>query len=236
MNNKRLIEKMKKLLAMSEGTANEHEAMVATKQLHAMLAKHNVSMSELNDQEDIGEDYFTSTSRPWKRLVAMYVAKLYFCEFINCRAGKNSNFMLVGTEANRTFAIHILQMIFKTVERESRKQSKAHYGKEVCSFVNSFWTGASNRISDRCKEMISDAKEGRMEDEEGNTLPALLSVYEQNEILVGVFMNNKKGLSTKTIRTKVTDKAGHVAGIKTGNKVQLSRTIQGNSSPKLLEN
>jgi len=165
----------------------------------------------------------------------MYVAKLYFCEFYYIHGGSRTKFVLVGTEANRTFSTHILQMIFKTVERESRKQSKAHYGKEVCSFVNSFWTGASNRIRVRCEEMIGNAKEGSMEDEEGNKLPALLSVYEQNEILINDFMSNMS-LSTKPLRTKVTDKAGHVAGIKTGNEVQLSRTIQGSSSPKLLGN
>ena len=236
MSQERIIGKMKKLLAMAEGKANEHEAMVAAKQLHAMLAKHNISMEDLSGEDNpIERDRVDVSNRPWKRSVAGKIAELYFCEFYYATINSSkASYIFVGTEANRSFAIYIFKMIVKVVERESRIESKKQYGREVSGFVNSFWTGAANRIIIRCNELIDSAKAGTLQDEEGNTLPALLSIYEQTTINLEEWLSENTDLVTTKTRTRVTDSAGYTKGQETGDKVQLSRTLQGNQSPKLL--
>lgn len=234
----KIIDRMKKLLAMSEGKGNEHEAMIAAKRLHAMLAKHNISMSELNsEQNPVGDEGFESRSRPWKRIVGMYVAELYFCSFYSMDSSKTKGakrFMFVGTEANRSFAVYICNMIFKTIEREGHAQCRQYTGKTTGPFYNSFLTGACERISDRCKELIASAKSGTLEDEEGNTLPVLLSVYDQNKLIVNDWISDNLKLKIKNCTTKITNRAGHAAGTEAGNKVQLSRAIQKKNTPKRL--
>jgi len=237
MNQDRIIAKMKKLLAMAEGTANENEAMSAARQLHAMLAKHNISMEDLSSEENpVNKDGIETANRPWKRIVASKIAELYFCSFYfqdSYKSGK-AHYMFVGTEANRTFAIYIFKMIVKVVEKGARVESKKRYGKEDCGFVNSFWTGAKTRITERCNELIGAAKAGTLEDEEGNTLPALLSTYEQTKITLDAWCSDNLSLSKVSNRTRATNAAGYNKGQEAGNRVQLSRTLHGNQSPKLL--
>lgn len=236
MSNSRIIEKMKKLLAMADSKVNENEAMTATRQLHIMLAKHNISIEQLNeDEEEINHEGINYKCRPWKRIVASYIAKLYFCDFYTDRIDKRkSQYMFVGSEANRTFTIHIFKMIITTIERESRVESRKLYGKEVSSFVNSFWTGAKDRIVERCKELMTEAKEGTLKDDEGNTLPSMLSTYERTQLQVKDWMSTNLNLKSSKVRTKADNEAGLTKGREAGGKVQLSRALQGGNSTKLL--
>ena len=234
----RILSKLNKLLAMSNSTANEHEAMTATRQLHALLAKHNISLEQLNEEpESIGEARGEQRCQPWKRIIAKGVANLYFCDFyIISLGGRKSAYVFVGSEVNRTFALHIFSMIIKTIVSQSRRDSKKTYGEVVSGFTRSFWAGASNRIAERCKELIDSAKEGTLEDEEGNTLPALLSTYEQNSLQVKSWMDINLNLKSMVSRTRSTNSAGSKAGREAGDRAQLSRSLQGNNSPKLLNN
>jgi len=233
MQNSKTISKMKKLMAMAEGNANENEAMTAARQLQVLLAKHNISMSELDtpeeEKEEIESSYESHKCRPWKRVVAMSVAKLYFCDMYFCRLGNGkSNYFFVGTETNRTFAMQIFKLVVNSIEKESRKQSKEIYGKEDSSFVNSFWTGAMHRISQRCSDMVEEAKRGEIVDDNGANLPALVSVYEENNRRVTEFLSSKVGkLKSANSKTRVTDTVGLSRGSKAGDRVQLNRAIGG---------
>lgn len=223
----RLIEKMKKLLAMSESKVNENEAMTAARQLHSMLAKHNISMQELSQEEDpLDEVYSEQKCRPWKRIIASSVARLYFCKMYFMRMGNgNSRYFFIGTESNRMFAMHMTNSIISTIERQSRRESKEVYGKEVPAFVSSFWSAASDRISQRCNELVIAAKEGTLQDEEGNTLPVLTSVYDTAEQELALW-SKKLNLKAASSKTKATDLKGYNRGKEAGDKVQLSRSIQ----------
>ena len=239
MQDSRLIQKMKKLMAMANDKSSEHEATTALRQLHALLAKHNISMEQIEsadeEQEEIQESFELHKDRPWKRMVALHIAKLYFCEMYYVKlGGGKSNYAFVGTEANRTFALAIFNMVVKTVERESRAESRKHYGKEVSGFVNSFWTGAMNRICERCNQLIESAKAGTLEDDEGTTLPAMVSTYELQKQRVDDWLSANHNLKQTKTRTRATDPNGARAGRAAGDRVQLSRGLQGKAAPKAL--
>jgi len=237
MQNSKIISKMKKLMAMAEGSANENESMTAARQLQVLLAKHNISMSELDtpeeDKEEIESSYESHKCRPWKRVVAMSIAKLYFCDMYFCRLGNGkSNYFFVGTETNRTFAMQIFKMVVSSIEKESRKQSKEIYGKEDSSFVNSFWTGAMHRISQRCSTMVEEAKRGEIVDDNGTNLPALVSIYEENNRRITEFLSPVT-LKTSTAKTRATNTVGLSRGGKAGDRVQLNRAIGGAAAKQL---
>lgn len=239
MQGSRLIQKMKKLMAMANDKSSEHEATTALRQLHALLAKHNISMEQIEsadeEQEQIQESFEQHKDRPWKRMVALSIARLYFCEMYYVKlGGGKSNYAFVGTEANRTFALAIFNMVVKTVERESRAESRKHYGKEVSGFVNSFWTGAMNRICERCDQLIQAAKAGTLEDEEGNTLPVMVSTYDLQSQRVNDWLSANHNLKQTKTRTRATDPNGARAGRATGDRVQLSRGLQGKAATKAL--
>jgi len=236
MKQDKLIKKLKNLLARAEDNCNENEALIAARQLHVLLAKHNLSMTDLTGEEDpVGEDQFVSDCRPWKRLVCGAVARLYFCKYYYMRWGNKANMVFVGSESNRTFAMFIAKMIVTTIEKESRRESRKIYGKENCGFVSSFWAGAQRRICQRCEELIERAKEGTLEDEEGTTLPAMLSLYEQEELRLDDFMSSLN-ITTKSARTKIHNPEGFNKGKAAGDRVQLSRALQGKAAPKQIGN
>lgn len=234
MSDSKLILRMKKLLALS-GSSNEHEAMSATRKLHAMLAKHNISMDTLNEQEEtVGQDCEMVSCKPWKRQVAKHIAKLYFCEFYFAPAVKKNAYFFVGTEANRSFAVHIFKMVIKMVEQESRRECTKLYGKRNSAFNNSFRVGAMNRIRERCNDMIGDAKDGKLQDEDGSLLPALLSVYETHQVNAEDWLAKHTNVKTVKSRTTVKDPLGFSKGQETGSRVQLNRAIQSNAAPKMI--
>jgi hypothetical protein len=234
MSDSRIIQKMKKLMAMAEGNANENEAMTAARQLQILLAKHNISMSELDTPDEEKEQIESSSEshkcRPWKRVVALSIARLYFCEMYFTRMGNGkSSYFFVGTETNRNFAMQIFSMVVKSIEKDSRKQSKEIYGKEDSSFVNSFWSGAMHRISERCAEMIEEAKRGEIVDDNGANLPALVSVYEENNKRVSDFLS-KTTFKSASSNTRATNSVGISRGKAAGDRVQLNRGIGGSAT------
>lgn len=241
MQNSRIIEKMRKLMAMANDKSSENEAATALRQLHILLAKHNMSISQIesadNTKEEIQESFEEHKDRPWKRSVALAIARLYFCEMYYVKlGGSKSNYVFVGTETNRTFAMAIFNMVVKTVERESRAESRKIYGKEVSGFVNSFWTGAMGRICDRCDKLIQAAKKGDLEDEGGTDLPAMLNTYEEHRNRVNSFIESNLNLKAgKRKKLKATHLEGVIAGQATGDKVQLNRALGSVTSASSIE-
>ena len=228
----KLLSKLNKLLALSKSKANEHEAMVAAKQLHALLAKHNISMTSLSetDKPDIGQDYATvSASRTWVHSLATAIAKLYFC-----RAIKDDNqYMFVGTLANRVFAINIFEMVKKTIDTEARKASKKLYGKCVSSYITDFCMGAVFRVSERCQELIRTAKEGSACDESGEKLPVMASVYDQADHDNKDYMSRKLNVTFSRSRRRRVG-GGYGAGKEAGNNIGLSRSIGANNGQRAI--
>jgi len=145
-----------------------------------------------------------------------------------------ANIFFVGTESNRTFAMWVFKMVTTSIERDARKESREIYGKENSSFVNSFCTGAMKRIISRCRELANQAKDGDLQDYEGNTLPAMVDLYTKHLREVEGWLSANKNLEQGSARTQVKNQAGYSRGKAAGDRVQLSRAIQRQSSTKLI--
>jgi len=195
-------------------------------------------METLNKEEEtVGQDYEIVSNKPWKRQVGNCIANLYFCEFYfgNYVGARNKSvYYFVGTKSNRTFAVHIFKMVVKAVEKESRAECTRKCGKRGSSFTHSFRVGAMSRIRERCLELIKDAQNGELKDEDGSLLPALLSVYETQRTNCKDWLSGRTTLVNKPCRSNSNSAQGFSAGQVTGGKVQLSRAIHSKSSPKLL--
>ena len=232
----KILKRAKALLAMAQDASSEHEAMIAAKRLHAILAKHNMSVDALEDRpEEIDEEGFESINWPWKRWVLASVAKLYFCECYFSQTRKNyASYFLVGTETNRLFASLIIQNIFKVIENTAKAESKKVQGKIDFTYVTSFRNGAGARIVTRCDELVEAAKQGTLENEDGVMLPALVHIYNTHHILNKEWLSTNKILTRKRATTRAFDAQGYADGQKAGDKVQLNRSLQADASPKLI--
>src|SRR5215216_5589796 len=84
--NESILKRIRALLAMSRGNANEHEAAVAATKVQELLAQHNLDLADVEKRDAKGKviedgDLMTSSSNPWRRDLAFACARLYFCDY-----------------------------------------------------------------------------------------------------------------------------------------------------------
>lgn len=237
MDNK-LKDRLARLRAMAEDTGSEAEATIALRRLHSLLAKHNLSLVDLDeDPEAPRQDSFVDHNRPWKKIVASAVCRLYFCElYLDKVDKKKSAYVITGKDHNREFALFIIENTMRAIGAEALRQSKEIYGERNVPFINSFKNGAANRIGRRCRDMIRSACEGTLENSDGpGTLPAMLNVYDRESSSNKEFLSlSGVRLKSSATRGKSTDPRGFAKGQEAGNNVQLSRAIHNDLSPKLI--
>jgi hypothetical protein len=157
----KLLDRLNRLRAMAEDVNSEAEAMIAMRRLHSLLAKHNLSLVDLdnkNGQENIDQHSFLDVSRPWKKQIVNGIAKLYFCHLYVERVDKKkAMFVITGEEHNREFAVFLIKNVVRVVEAQALAESKAAYGKRSVPFINSFRNGAAYRIACPLCSMLTRA-------------------------------------------------------------------------------
>jgi hypothetical protein len=146
MQQNKLIERIKKLLALSANNPNPYEAQVALKRAQKLLAENDMSMTSLTEveSEDIGEIRGKNV-QPWSKKVYHAVSQLYHCEYITAYAPP-ARHIVIGTLANRTTAILIINYVLKAIRIESK-------GKPV-----SFRNGAALAVYQSCMKILDDEK------------------------------------------------------------------------------
>lgn len=149
MEQNKLIDRIKKLLALSANNPNPHEAQVALKRAQKLLAENDMSMTSLTDVEDesIGESHGKNVQR-WTRTVYSAITNLYQCEYI-IDPNPPARHIVIGTLANRTTAILIINYVLKSIRIESKGKSA------------SFRNGAALGVYQSCKKILEEEKKNK---------------------------------------------------------------------------
>jgi hypothetical protein len=226
----KLLSKMRALLKMSRDATNEHEAATAMRQLHALLAKHNIEMADIDGpeaDESVDEDFFESYTRPWQKTIMSSISRLYFCR-IYFKGGRKAKVMVVGTAINRHFALHMIQNIIDTINKQSSREASARHpkGSQWSTFQTSFLNSAAWAIYQRCDDLIEASKMGTLEDNEGNTMPVLASVYEKHGLMCEEYLDKLQLRTGRKTKLGMKSSEGAAAGKAAGNKVQLTQAAQ----------
>ena len=204
----KILERCKKLLAMANDPSSK-EAEIALRRLQILMAKHNLSLGELEkDESEIDrEDWHYGTSAGlWSRIIITAVAKLYFCQVTYFRSKQRESYFITGTEINRKIALEISQEIIKKVYRLANAKAKNFgNGKIDHRFKVSYRNGSAYRIQERCEDLIEKAKETGIVDEENGKAIVLRSLYDEQQEKIDQFFKNK-GLNIKTTSRTATSK------------------------------
>ena len=149
MDQNKLIERIKKLLALSANNPNPHEAQVALKRAQKLLAENDMSMTSLAEVEDesVGESHGKNVQR-WSCTVYRAITDLYQCEYI-VDPNPPARHIVIGTLANRTTAILIINYVLKSIRLESKGKSA------------SFRNGAALGVYQSCKEILEAEKKNK---------------------------------------------------------------------------
>jgi len=114
--NDKIINKIKKLFALGSNNSNQHEADSAMRMARKLLDKHNLSVYDLNETDDIGETEEVGLFMPWTRTIYQSIAKLYDVRYILDKNSKPYKHCLIGTESARVTASLIIAFVIKEIK------------------------------------------------------------------------------------------------------------------------
>lgn len=236
----KLIEKIKKLMALSN-SPNENEAALAAQKAHAMLAEHNLSLDMINESTDDGKidkEREETYSSAWQRSLRQYVAKLNFCSYYfvhryepapTRQRGRRrlDQHFYIGKPHNIVVAKLMSVYLISTVERLAQ-QGASRQTSNQSSYRTSFRNSCTYRLCNRIDQMIREAQYGQAKTAGGANLPACLNLYEQEQNKIAKFLESM-GIKpkVKTSRTKASNIHGIVDGDKAGKEISLDTQISG---------
>jgi len=215
----KIIDKVKKLIALGTNAgATEGERENAIRMAHALLAKHNLSMVDV-DSANVGEKREKQTAEyqsvPWTGIIAMAMASLFFCAVVRER-GKKDTFHYIGKTSNVVTAMLMADYLIKSINKQQA----------AGNFSRSFNNGAANKIYGRVVEMI---KPTEVENSTCTDL-AVISIYKSekeanDKMATEIF----KKLVKKPIRQVNKDAAAYIQGAAFGGKVSLNSQVNDQS-------
>lgn len=170
----KIIERLKKLLALAQNNDNEHQAAAAMEKLQELLEAYNLDMLALGssgkgaqrtDKQRKGGLY------SWQRRLWENVAKLNFCYYMSIRGLKKGSVYehrVIGSHANVIATEMMAAYLQDTVERLAQQWAKDNYYKSV--FVRdaiAYREGMADRISERLQiRRDEQVRKARAEEEE----------------------------------------------------------------------
>lgn len=156
MSTERILDRIKKMLALANDPgASEGERETALRMAYNLLAKHNLSMSDVpkdgvQEPREMAET--TISADKWARHIAHAVGKLFFCKYYFYRtdsAGRDRH-CFVGRASNVATATYMTEYLIKAIKRESTKR----YGSPTTPEGRSFCVGTTNVVWGRVDEMM----------------------------------------------------------------------------------
>lgn len=243
MTNETILSKVKKLLTLAnDNGASESEAEVAMQKAHALLAEHNLSMSDIKETSNskiVEKDYLEYETSIWRREVYHAAADLYFCDYfyqtgkitVNGKIKYAIQHTFIGTEENSLVAREMANYFINTIEKLSKPYKGS--GKR---FMTSFKRGASVRLRERVKNHIEKAKNGEAV-VDGKNLPALLSLYEQSKSAIEQHLQDQGYIIKSNSSNTEVDPEAFILGAKAGETIGLHTQIENSEeqSTALLE-
>ena len=158
----RIITRIKKLLSLGEGQANENEAMAALQKARALMREHGLEMADMQvegDEEGIDVTIETWRDTPrsqydtWNSLLAGAVAQLFGIESIiyTIPAPKYNKkaYAYVGEKVDVEMAKNVWPWLTKTCKRLAREA----IGKGWTASHRSFAEAFAVRVYTRCDQM-----------------------------------------------------------------------------------
>lgn len=243
MSNEKIIDRIKKLIALST-SSNENEAAEAAAKAQKLLAEHNLEIDEVMRS---GKKNFVTMKTDvidvyaYLRGLGMAVAASHFCEYYYStvptlsrkgNAYKREKHCFVGLEHNAVVALAMFEYLQQTVFRLAREESKKKHGKLNWSYITGFQNGACYRLSQRLYAMVPSKQEA-LAAPAGSNLPALLSLHERSKVEVREYLEKSVALVKKKPRNLSYDSQGLSDGDRAGRDIGLNTQVGGSKHRQL---
>jgi hypothetical protein len=149
-----IIEKIKKLLALSN-SCNEHEAALAASHVQRLLSEHNLAMADIDtlqkpEKADKVETAVAKTMPKWLRHLCSGVSDAFDCQAVHHPGTGTMTFIGVGTDVQ--IAAYTFTYLDKTIRRLCSAYMKRQVGTAISArhrelFRHSYYLGAVSTIN-----------------------------------------------------------------------------------------
>lgn len=229
MTKETILSKIQKILALAEGAGTEAEGIAAMAMAQALLAKHNLSMSDVSGFDNSGEKIEQDDSIPvgvratqWQSAIYNSIANLYFCDtFVRVKrnGGRTTSktIVFIGKASNIEIAKSVASSIINLGESLAIEGGR-NYG---AAWKNSFKVGFAVRIGERAKEQIKAAIRGDVKDQTTGTALVIAPLYKQEQNAIAAYMKESKIELKKGPAYSCSNGGGFVAGRIAGNSASL---------------
>lgn len=164
--NDRLIEKIRKLLALSRNNSNENEASAAAAKVHELLASHNIEMAQLESDTPNSTDALERRERTPHDRSAMYnyqrslmetVAETNFCMYFLTEVDKESfgkmrrvkSHVLLSSKVNMAVATMLYDYLVDAMDGLLPYTGMQKRGKDALAWLDGCTYRLCERLTDR---------------------------------------------------------------------------------------
>jgi hypothetical protein len=155
-----VIEKVKKLQRLANGSSNPNEAATAAAAANKLIDQHRLEQSEINSEteEDIFEDddsvYESGRITQWKSSLVCALAKHYGCAIFNSKTYRSNKYKLVGRKSDVEVVKYMFAWLCLEIDRLSDRASKEkHLDRSAGKiFSNSFCVGAVTGVREQLEK------------------------------------------------------------------------------------
>lgn len=217
-----VISRISKLLARAE-SENEHEASVSMAFAQNLLAKYQLSLSDINVEERIDGEYISLNDgdrakiSKWKSILLHGLAQHNFC--YTYRSGTVAR--LIGRQSARHAVLVMYNYLVSVIDNATEKAWSEYNGWEHGkTYKNSFRRGMVNRIITRLQmEAQKVAQEAKANSKE--IVPVNPYVKANTDNLNWI---KSQGVKLRSASDSFRSGAGYNAGRSAGDNVSLSRS------------
>lgn len=227
----KVLERAKKMLALGNCSgATEGERDTALRMVYKLLAKHNLTMIDVDGhnsavQEERESQQASFVVYPWARSIAGQIASLFFCNYYFMRpdTGKQATHVFIGKESNATTAQYMAEFVVKSVLKEAARM----YGSATAPEARCFAVGVVNKLVDRVKQL----KAAGTEDHVPGTALMLINLYDSEKLANATWLTEQgvKLKSRVSTQKGITNAAAFHAGKDFGAKVSLAPQVGANT-------
>jgi len=218
------IEKIQKLLALANGTDKEGEMKNAMRLAQAFLRRHNLEMSDVELQEEIGDmttEQGMEFTRTYQWMWSISKAIDCVCSTKHFRSGYGWKFRMhfCGTKTDVATAIELFKFLYDTIQTMGKAARMPSIRER-----NSYCNGIGYRLLQRAQELVVEEPEEELSQLDGERCKAIMVVKEKE---LSEYVEREHDI--KTVRTKTSngDMGAFMRGVMDGENVPLS------VSPKL---
>ena len=211
---KQVMEKVKKLLALSQ-SPSEGEAAAAVQKAQVLLAKYGLSISEIKEETNVLEDILLEKKRlrKWESSLIFFVGKATFTEALEVKRGDTKKIMIIGKEVNIISAKELFGYLHSVVLILGRKHSSEVY------HVESFKQGVVHRVGERLE---AQRNTDTYTDEKAIVLK-MDSISKKENF---DYMKNKYGTIRQKSKNMRLDADSYYYGKNVGDSINLSQQLE----------